>query len=469
MYRVAWFLFGVVTFTSSYGAPYDDSGNSVIRLHVTGGLKEPLPGSKSLDLNDWGTGFFVSPDGLILSAGHLIPDPDLLDEDGYRIDGYLPTSDGDSFNADEPAFSVEVIAATVNPYDVALLKIKEQGPPRPYLRLCDGYKKVKGTMFPVYGYPGGDALQTASWGPIQSGAGAVSHLVVQVPLSGGNSGGPVFNEAGQVFGLAIGERTVGGKRMQVSSLAVPMAKVMVTLGDKAKQLIGVSYDPDCQKHLDNSFAYRFTEDYYVLNTAVVFGDVIVANGRQEISAVHDIPPGYQATEILNAVLYVDEPRAVGEVAKFIPQPKVKKVELSENGTKLRLDSEGINKSGAVKGEIDVVLKRLPPSPLAEFSKRQVRTFPFTRTLDTHDLKITKTEFVDKIEAPKGLKFVEVLSVRYQSLNRSPSNGASVSVTEEGRYMRVVYTLESGPKHDMWNGWIDGFITAKLAPVGESVK
>jgi serine protease Do len=55
----------------------------------------------------------------------------------------------------------------------------------------------------------------------------------------------------------------------------------------------------------------------------------------------------------------------------------------------------------------------------------------------------------------------VVKIDYQSLNHSPSNGAKVQISSTGDALQLTYTLESGPKHDPWNGWIDAYITAKI--------
>ncbi|MBV7569641.1 serine protease [Pseudomonas sp. PDM27] len=249
MLKAGFFTILLTSALPAVGLPYDDSGASVIQLHVFGTLKKPLPDTDTIDFHSRGTGFLVSPDGLVLSAGHLIPAESLFDDLGFHIEGYFPVRDDDSFAAVDPPVTLKVIKAKTEPYDVALLRIIDYKILKPFLSLCDAYKKGEKIDFAILGYQGGDRLLTSNWGPIMAGAGAATNIVLQIPLNGGNSGGPLFNEQGKVFGIAIGERTAAGQRMNATALAVPMAKAMATLGDEASGIKGVSYNPDCNINL----------------------------------------------------------------------------------------------------------------------------------------------------------------------------------------------------------------------------
>ena len=52
---------------------YSEAGGSVVKIHIFGTLKKASE-SGSIDFEEFGTGFYATPDGLILTAGHLIPD-----------------------------------------------------------------------------------------------------------------------------------------------------------------------------------------------------------------------------------------------------------------------------------------------------------------------------------------------------------------------------------------------------------
>lgn len=434
--------------------PYTESWPSIILLHVHGTLKKPLPGSETIDFNERGTGFLVSPKGLVLTAGHNIPNKEMFDEDGFHVEGYFPARDVDALGAVDPPVRLQVIKATQSPYDVALLQIADLQTVKPFLRLCDGYKKEGRPEFLVLGYPGGDRQLTVIGGPLSSGAGAATNLIVQIPINPGNSGAPLFNEMGMVFGIAIGERTVAGQRMQLSGLAVPMAKAISTLGEDAKPLIGLSYDPDCLKPLNPKITTALKEQIHIQRQGPVqwgtgpFGNVIEIPTVGRGSVQSKVPEGYRVVQ-------------TGDV-KFDGYGISGEVRVSDNGRLLTIGGSDMGvATHTVNTTVPVVLEQVVNKEIASYS--QNRTFPFSRTLDDHGFDVTTKDFSDKIPAPEGFLFKKVMKVDYESLNHSPSNGLKVSVVSDGSALTVNYTLQSGPAYDRWRGWVDAFITATVVP------
>lgn len=444
---------------AAHGDPYSDSWPAVIQLHVYGTLKQPEPDTHTVDFHERGTGFLVSPDGLVLSAGHMIPSRDMFDEEGFFVEGYFPEKDVDALNAVDPPVQLKVINAKVSPYDVALLQIKDLKTVKPFLRLCDAYLKQGRPRFQVLGYQGGDRLLTINEGPVMSGAGAVSNIVIQIPLNPGNSGGPIFNELGMVFGIAIGERTVDGQRMQSSSLAVPMAKAIATLQDDAKPLIGVSYDPDCSKPLNPRITTVLSEPVQIRREVSV-GVIPAPTGVGTIPPVYNLPirsPG-------RGTAYTKAPDGykviqTGDVR--FDRPGINgSVRVSNDGHMLMIGGTDIgDDSYVVTSNVPVLLEKIPSRNTP--SVIQTRTFPYSMTLEDHNFNVTRRDFHESIPAPEGFSFKDVIKIQYESLNHSPSNGATVTVSADGNRLDIKYTLESGPAYDRWRGWIDAFITATV--------
>lgn len=427
-------------------APYTDAGPAVVQVHVYGTLKKPLAGEQTVDYHDRGTGFLVSPNGLILSAGHNIPDRSLFDEDGFYVEGFFPAKDEDALTTVEPPVELEVIVATQSPYDVALLRIKSAGTVTPFLRLCDGYQKGVKTDFEVLGYQGGDRFLTSNFGPVMAGAGATSNILVQMPLNKGNSGGPIFNERGMVFGIAIGEKTVNSERMQLASMVVPMAKVMKTLGDKSKPLAGVSYDPDCQKTLNSQLVTDMVEPIAMHDIRFM---VAPREDHQLGDSVISAPTGY---------------RFVGTKGVTLDRPKAQvRAEVSVDGDSVLLKGshQGTNPR-YINAKVRVVLEQTAERTATPV--RRVQSFPYSHTLDEHTLGITRKDFRSTIPAPQGFVFEEIVKLEYVSLNHSPSRGATLEIVANGSAIELAYSLESGPSDDKWKGWIDAFVTAKLKPI-----
>lgn len=437
---------------------YKESGPQVIHIHVYGTLKEPLPNTATLDFHERATGFLVSPNGLILTAGHIIPAASLFDEEGYHIVGMLPVRDVDRLNAVAPQYMLEVVSATTLPFDVGLLRMKEAKFPMPYLRLCNGYRKGDSTRFPILGYQGGDILLTTNWGGVSAGAGAMTNIQIDADINSGNSGGPIFNERGLVFGIAIGEKEVDGKRMDNASLVVPMDKIMSTLGDKADPLVGTSYDPDCQKVPNGQVAAALSANVKVATQVTWDNSGMLGGPSPTVTTSIDdsvkAPSGYRWVR-------VDGAHADGSEVK---------VGIVSGGREVRVTGATDLPSGSTANlTLKAILEPLPAKPFSKATV-EIRTFPYSKTLDTHGVGVTRKEFNDIIPAPVGFIFAEVVKIDYQSLNKSPSEGAKVQVSKTGDALELTYTLESGPIYDQWRGWIDAYITAKLvAKVKENEK
>lgn len=439
----------------AFGEISSEAWSSVVRIRVSGTLK--VANAKgTIDHDEWGTGFMVSPDGLILSVGHNFPDKDIFDEDGFQIEGYLPEKFGDELRAVDPPFNLKVIYAKQYPYDVALLKTLDEGTLKPFLRLCDGYDKKSKPKpeFEIQGYQGGDRPLTSSYGRVANGAGPTSNLIIDAAINKGNSGGPLFNELGMVFGIAIGEREIDGERMKSSTLAVPMARAIEILGENAISLLGVSYDPDCNKLLNPEFRTVLknpveVQTHTFASAGGILGSLPMAIQIRMMHARVRPPEGYRVVSVEGVTF--DYAGITGTA--FINNDGGS-VDVMPSGF-----SESIDRD--VTASVPVILEKVTPNKQAP--SIQLRIFPYSKTLDKHGIHVTSTNFHDTIKAPDGFVFQSVVKIDYQSLNNSPSNGASASVNSDGTALDINYSLQSGPFYDQWRGWIDAYIIAKIAP------
>jgi len=435
-------------------------GSRIIHLTISGTLKKPLPDRPdTIDYVDHGTGFIVSPDGLVLTAAHLIPNPELFDEYGYKIEGRIPVVDMDSMTAAPPVHTLMVISGN-NPrpaFDAGLLRISDASGPWPFLRLCNSYKRGRGITFPILGYAGGDYLLTSNEGAVAAGEGTYTNILLDTSINGGNSGGPVFNENDQVFGMAVAIRTIDGHRMSNSAEVVPMGKAIAALGEKANPLKGVSYDPDCNKELDTK-----------LNTVKSIEVPI----KSEIKFKKTCPALFSifCTEAPQAIPYnvigyvVEAPEGykwVGHTSATSDQAVVNATIISE-GTQVKIkNSQNFSRLSEtalihIDGELEAVLPKKMSGEVSD-----IRTIPFSKTLEIHTSGVTEKSYVDKIFAPEGFIFTEIVKIDYQSINNSPTNGAEINITNNGEALELKYSLRSGPSSSRWTGWIDAFITAKI--------
>ena len=142
-----------------------------------------------------GTGFFISNDGGVVTNYHVI-------QNMRTIKVYDPKyniwSDAEVMRFDKDN-------------DVALLWAKRRGKALP---LTSRFNMRKGEQIFTLGYPSPGlqgAQQKATFGRINANMGIaddVRYFQIDSPIQPGNSGGPVFNEAGEVVGI-VTSRLVG--------------------------------------------------------------------------------------------------------------------------------------------------------------------------------------------------------------------------------------------------------------------
>lgn len=144
------------------------------------------PGVVFISNGEWfGSGFFITPDGLILTNAHVVKDASTVK---------VVLHDGRTFSAD-------VVERGADDVDVALVQAKLTGAPALPL---DDLSSVKiGSWVGAVGH-GHGGIWTFNTGMISNiyPAGA-EHPVfqTQIPLNPGNSGGPIFNRSGRVVGI----------------------------------------------------------------------------------------------------------------------------------------------------------------------------------------------------------------------------------------------------------------------------
>ncbi len=190
-----------------------------------------------------GSGFIVSADGLILTNAHVVKD---AKEVTVRL-------------ADRREYAARVLGSDAAT-DIAVLRISAQG--LPTVRLGDPKQLQVGDPVLAIGAPYG-LEQTATAGIVSAkgrslpGDGAVPFIQTDAAVNPGNSGGPLFDSAGNVVGInsQIYSRTGG---FQGVSFAIPVDVAMrvrdqiVATGHAQHARLGVSVQ-DLTQPLANSF------------------------------------------------------------------------------------------------------------------------------------------------------------------------------------------------------------------------
>ncbi len=140
-----------------------------------------------------GTGFAISVDGLIVTDYHVVRDADSV---------YVQSADGTSYKA-------KVIHIESTP-DIAILKVTDQSF-KPLAALPYSFKKAEADMgenvftlgFPSDAFVLGPGFLTANSGY----KGDSTSYQMSIPANPGNSGGPLFDNRGNIIGIVDAKQT----------------------------------------------------------------------------------------------------------------------------------------------------------------------------------------------------------------------------------------------------------------------
>ncbi|MFM5954351.1 MAG: Do family serine endopeptidase [Novosphingobium sp.] len=153
----------------------------------------PGGGAQSKVAEAVGSGFIISPDGYIVTNNHVIS----LDQEGQADSVTVKLSDGEQYEA-------RVIGRDPES-DVAVLKINARAA-LPFVKFGQSSKARAGDWVIAIGNPFGLG-GTVTSGIISSvnrntGTGAYDHYIqTDASINSGNSGGPMFDMAGNVIGI----------------------------------------------------------------------------------------------------------------------------------------------------------------------------------------------------------------------------------------------------------------------------
>jgi serine protease Do len=167
----------------------------------------PHPRSQEMPMHAQGSGFIVSPDGVILTNAHVV---DGAKEVTVKL-------------MDHREFKAKVLG-TDKTSDIAVLKIDARG--LPAVRLGNSDKLGVGDYVLAIGAPFG-LEETATAGIVSAtgrslpGDGAVPFIQTDAAVNPGNSGGPLFDATGAVVGINSQIYTNSGGYQGVS-FAVPI-------------------------------------------------------------------------------------------------------------------------------------------------------------------------------------------------------------------------------------------------------
>ncbi|HDR9833824.1 TPA: trypsin-like peptidase domain-containing protein [Burkholderia multivorans] len=172
------------------------------------GPQPPAPDTSPRAITGSGSGFIVSPDGAILTSAHVI---------GDATDATVRLANGREFRA--------TVVAVDPQSDVAVLRI--DGTRLPYVPIADATRARAGEPVMTIGAPDG-AGNTVTAGIVSAtprrlpDGSAFPFLQTDIAVNPDNSGGPVFDRAGNVVGIAMQVYT-GADRYASLTFAIPIA------------------------------------------------------------------------------------------------------------------------------------------------------------------------------------------------------------------------------------------------------
>ena len=164
-----------------------------------------------------GSGFILTPDGYIMTNGHVIS---LMDRENPKDTARRITV----IMSDDKKYQAKVIGFSLDP-DIAIIKINPDKPLKP-VKIGDADKVISGQKCYAFGAPLGQK-RTLTGGIISNTARTSLGTFTKVfqmdaIINPGNSGGPLFNKDGEVIGV----NTYGGKAGLGFSIPIKYGMVM---------------------------------------------------------------------------------------------------------------------------------------------------------------------------------------------------------------------------------------------------
>ncbi|CAH1652699.1 Serine protease Do [Hyphomicrobiales bacterium] len=181
-----------------------------------------------------GSGFFVSQDGYVVTNNHVV-------ENAAEVQ--LVTDSGKTLDAK--------VVGTDPRTDLALLKVKDGGD-FPFVQLAEGKARIGDWVLAIgnpFGLGGTVTAGIVSAQGRDIGSGPYDDFIqIDAPINRGNSGGPTFNQKGEVVGVNTAIFSPSGGNVGIA-FAIPASTVKQVVdalkkdGSVARGFIGVQIQP----------------------------------------------------------------------------------------------------------------------------------------------------------------------------------------------------------------------------------
>ncbi len=280
------------------GSPFQEFFDEFFKQQENGKKKK---GNRARKVQSLGTGFVIDPEGIIITNNHVIADADEIT---------VEFTDGSSLIA-------EVIGTDVKT-DIAVLRVK---PSKKLLSVPFGKssKSRVGDWVMAIGNPFGQGssvtlgIVSAINRDIRSGP-YDSFIQTDAAINRGNSGGPLFNMAGEVIGINTAIISPSGGSIGLgfsipSDLAVNVVQQLREFGETRRGWLGVSIQPVTDdiaeslnmKKVRGALVAGLTPKGPAKNSGIKVGDVILKFDGKKIRKMRDLPRIVAETAVGKAV------------------------------------------------------------------------------------------------------------------------------------------------------------------------
>jgi len=254
---------------------------SVLFLHAT--VLSPDGGAVLKE--DSGSGFILSANGHVLTAGHVIP----ADVGALEIEGYLAS-------APLQKFKLELVTRDTN-LDLALLQLPDPGAGS-WKPVTWGSSATVPEDAPLYALGFEQDTFSSSQGFLRSKYGPKGTWKTSLPINHGDSGGPVFDLSGKVIAVAAG----GYETANAITIVIPEN---YTRG--LRQLASAAPAQDNLLALNGSKVSRIFQFYKSVDSEVVT--------PQDVSERYCLDEGFAVTNVKTSVTTLNGPTKLTSVAK----------------------------------------------------------------------------------------------------------------------------------------------------------
>ncbi len=316
-----------------------------------------------------GSGFFISPDGFVVTNNHVVEDAE---------DITVTMENGDKYPA--------TLVGTDPRTDVALIKVKADGKTFPFVQFSQKDPRVGDWVLAVgnpFGLGGTVTAGIISAHNRDIGSGPYDYLQIDAAVNRGNSGGPSFDLDGNVVGVNTAIFSPSGGNVGIA-FAVPAALVQEVVtqlkatGTVDRGWLGVVIqnvsddiaDSIGMKEAKGAMVTKVTEDGPAAKEDLKAGDVIVEVNGDKIDDSRDlarkIAELHPNTPVKLAIIRYGEKREVDmKLGTFPNNKKLASVEEDKPDTGQQMKDLGLSLAPAAKfpgaGDDGVVITEVDPA------------------------------------------------------------------------------------------------------------